>query len=288
MLFLLNFTFIFSQIRNSEEKTEFVTNSTPRYECLLFDLDDTLYPLSSGLSEACANNIMEFMVPKLGIEEDKVVELNQLLYRKYGTSMAGLKAIGYEFDNDEYHSYVHGRLPYENLKPDPVLRNLLLSLPFRKLVFSNGDDVHVVKALKRLGIEDCFERIISFETLNPKTNEAEVSCVTGHLSENLVICKPTEIAFEKAFDIAQLNPHKSLFFDDSIRNIQTGKVMGLHTVLVGKSRKVDGSDYALESIHNMKEAFPELWLESNSNNNNEKSKRISYAAQFSIATSVEA
>ena len=71
---------------------EFVNSSTPRYECLLFgkkccvmcdsityrkirsnynnffsclylyffpiDLDDTLYPLSSGLSEACANNII--------------------------------------------------------------------------------------------------------------------------------------------------------------------------------------------------------------------------------------
>lgn len=33
------------------------------------------------------------MVQKLGIEEDKVVELNQLLYRKYGTSMAGLKVV---------------------------------------------------------------------------------------------------------------------------------------------------------------------------------------------------
>ncbi|EOA14521.1 hypothetical protein CARUB_v10027751mg [Capsella rubella] len=266
---------------------EFVTNSsTPRYECLVFDLDDTLYPLSSGLSEACANNIIEFMVQKLGIEEDRVVELNQLLYKKYGTSMAGLKAIGYEFDNDEYHSYVHGRLPYENLKPDPVLRNLLLTLPFRKLVFSNGDDAHVKKALKRLGIEDCFEKIISFETLNPKTNDAEVSCVAGHLPENPVICKPTEIAFEKAFDIAQLNPHKTLFFDDSIRNIQTGKLMGLRTILVGKSEKVEGSDYALESIHNMKEALPELWSESN--NNNTKSERINYVAQISIATSVEA
>ncbi|XP_010483584.1 PREDICTED: suppressor of disruption of TFIIS-like isoform X2 [Camelina sativa] len=238
---------------------EFVTNSTPRYECLVFDLDDTLYPLSSGLSEACANNIIEFMVQKLGVEEDRVVELNQLLYRTYGTSMAGLKAIGYEFDNDEYHSYVHGRLPYENLKPDPVLRNLLLSLPFRKLVFSNGDDVHVMRALKRL----------------------------GHLPENPVICKPAKIAFEKAFEIAQLNPHKALFFDDSIRNIQTGKVMGLRTVLVGKSEKVDGSDYALESIHNMKKALPELWSESNSNNN-KKSERMSYLAQISIATSVEA
>ncbi|KFK27474.1 hypothetical protein AALP_AA8G388400 [Arabis alpina] len=258
---------------------ESVNSSKPRYECLLFDLDDTLYPFSSGLSEACTNNIIEFMVEKLRIDEDGVVELNDILYKKHGTTMAGLKAIGYEFDNDEYHSYVHGRLPYENLKPDPILRNLLLSLPFRKLVFSNGDDTHVTKALKRLDIEDCFERIISFETLNPKIHD---SCV----SDSLICCKPAEIAFEKAFDIAQLNPYTTLFFDDSIRNIQTGKSAGLHTVLVGKSEKVYGSDYALESIHNMKEAFPELWSESN--NKNKKPESIGYATQISIETSVQA
>lgn len=33
-----------------------------------------------------------------------------------------------------FYSYVHGRLPYMMLKPDPVLRNLLLSLPIRKVV----------------------------------------------------------------------------------------------------------------------------------------------------------
>lgn len=38
--------------------------------------------------------------------------------------MAILNALGYEFDNDEFHSYVHGRIPYENLRFDPVLRIL--------------------------------------------------------------------------------------------------------------------------------------------------------------------
>lgn len=31
-------------------------------------------------------------------------------------------------------SYVHGRLPYDNIKPDPILRTLLLSVPLRKIV----------------------------------------------------------------------------------------------------------------------------------------------------------
>ncbi|XVF68806.1 hypothetical protein PTKIN_Ptkin11bG0030600 [Pterospermum kingtungense] len=219
----------------------------PKYECLLFDVDDTLYSLSSGLSKACTKNIEEFMVQKLGIEENKVSEINRVLYKNYGTSMAGLRAVGYNFDYDDYHSFVHGRLPYENLKPDPVLRSLLLSLPIRKVVFSNGDEVHVAKVLRKLGLEDCFEGVISFETLNPPTNgrnnsdnrgsSTEILDATNYASQSAlpqtpVTCKPFENAFEQAFKIAKINPQKTLFFDDSIRNIQTGKQVGLHTVLV--------------------------------------------------------
>lgn len=273
---------------------------SPRYDCLLFDLDDTLYPLSSGLSKACTKNIEEFMVQKLGIEESKVSEINQVLYRNYGTSMAGLKAIGYDFDNDDYHSFVHGRLPYENLKPDPVLRSLLLNLPLRKIVFSNGDKVHVAKALAKLGLEDCFEMIICFETLNPgdkdtgnpsdsdelQNTSTEFLNGTNHDSALLrtpIVCKPFEKAFEQAFKIAKINPQKTLFFDDSIRNIQTGKLMGLHTVLIGTSRRTTGVDYALESIHNIKEALPELWEESS-----KKSERVRYSGKVAIETSVRA
>ena len=75
------------------------------------------------------------MVTKLGIEESKVAELCNILYREYGTTMAGLRvggvhsscikvcpllwfchpflmspifflqAIGYKFDYDDYHRY---------------------------------------------------------------------------------------------------------------------------------------------------------------------------------------
>ena len=44
--------------------------------------------------------------------------------------------MGYDFDYDEFHASVHGKLPYEKLKPDPVLRSLLLSMPQRKIVSS--------------------------------------------------------------------------------------------------------------------------------------------------------
>ncbi|KAM1148765.1 hypothetical protein ACFX13_030080 [Malus domestica] len=248
----------------------------PKYECLLFDLDDTLYPLSSGLSDQCTKNIEEFMVQKLGIEEKRVTEVNQVLYKNYGTSIAGLKAIGYNFDNEDYHSFVHGRLPYENLRPDPVLRTLLLSLPYRKLIFSNGNNVHVAKTLSKLGLDDCFEGVISFETLNPtkddegcSTSVFDRSCLfdagISELPATPIVCKPFANAYEQAFKKANINPQRTIFFDDSLRNIQTGKNMGLHTVLVGSSNRTKGVDYAIESIHNIREALPELWEIDNKN-----------------------
>lgn len=45
-----------------------------------------------------------------------------------------IEALKSDVMNMVIDSYVHGRLPYENLKPDHVLRSLLHSLPLRKVV----------------------------------------------------------------------------------------------------------------------------------------------------------
>ncbi|KAK1420821.1 hypothetical protein QVD17_22703 [Tagetes erecta] len=243
-----------------------------KYECLLFDVDDTLYPLSSGLSAQCTRNIREYMVNELDMDESKVPEMCAQLYRDYGTTMAGLRAFGYDFDHDHYHSFVHGRLPYEHLKPDPVLKSLLHSLPIRKVIFSNANEAHVAEVVQRLGLEDCFDDVICFESLNPENQitipngpkssviEYDDDCKRGVvLPESPIVCKPFENAFQQAFKMARINPHKTLFFDDSIRNIQTAKLTGLNTVLVGSSERRTGVDFALESIHNMREALPDLW-----------------------------
>ncbi|URD89300.1 Haloacid dehalogenase-like hydrolase family protein [Musa troglodytarum] len=269
----------------------------PKYDCLLFDLDDTLYPLSSGIASECLKNIGDYMVERLGIEERQISDLCNLLYKNYGTTMAGLRAIGYEFDYNDYHSFVHGRLPYGKLKPDPVLRHLLLSLPVRKVIFTNADEEHAAEVLRKLGLEDCFQGIICFETLNPlppssssdQERKAEVFDIVGHFSHPTdgvelprtpVLCKPSVDAMEHALRVAGIDdPQRTMFFDDSVRNIQSGKRIGLHTVLVGTSRRIKGADHALESIHNMKEAFPELWEEG------EKSELVLRSGKIGLETS---
>lgn len=232
------------------------------YECLLFDLDDTLYPLSTGFNLACRRNIEEFMSQHLHIDESEVPRMCLELYREHGTTMAGLKAVGYEFDNDEFHAFVHGKLPYEKLKPDPVLRNLLLSMPQRKTIFTNADQKHAMEVLGRLGLEDCFEGIICFETINPRLQPADNTDVVENnsfSSNQRILCKPSLEAIETAIRIANVDPKKTIFFDDSARNIASAKAAGLHTVIVGSSVLVPPADHALNSIHNIKEAIPEIW-----------------------------
>ncbi|XP_039002428.1 uncharacterized protein LOC120128890 isoform X1 [Hibiscus syriacus] len=332
-----------------EYENRYSLTQRPKYDCLLFDLDDTLYPKSSGLARECGKNIRDYMVEKLGVEREKVVELSNLLYENYGTTMAGLRAVGYDFDYDEYHSFVHGRLPYGNLKPDPSLKSLLQTLPLRKIIFTNADRVHAVKALSKLGLEDCFEGIICFETLNPTRKNtvlddeddieflgstAAAATATGAprsrqifniidhfahpnngatLPKTPVVCKPQESAIECALKIAKIDPQRTvrrsiihrfalqnslrfysllmfsfigfllfqLFFDDSVCNIQAGKCAGLHTVMIGTSQRPKGADYALESIHNIKQAIPELWETG-------RKSEVSYPGQVAVETSVTA
>ncbi|KAJ7532006.1 hypothetical protein O6H91_14G068300 [Diphasiastrum complanatum] len=229
-----------------------------KFDCFLFDLDDTLYPMSLGLSEACGNNIRAFMVEKLGISEFLVDELSSRLYKHHGTTMAGLRAAGYEFEFDEYHDFAHGRLPYHLLEPDYELRDLLLSLPQRKIIFTNADRVHALKVLKRLELEDCFEDIISFETIMDHRGFAsEVKSQQSQPTQ--VVCKPSLEAMRRAINIGQIDPTKTLFFDDSVRNIIAGKAVGLHTALVGSAVRIEEADYVVHSIHDVAQGLLGIW-----------------------------
>ncbi|KAF8401699.1 hypothetical protein HHK36_012645 [Tetracentron sinense] len=223
------------------------------FDTLIFDLDDTLYSSKTGVSEACKRNIEDFLVMKCGFAEDKASNLRIELFKTYGSTLAGLRALGYDVDADEYHSFVHGRLPYEAIKPDSQLRNLLRTINQRKFIFTNSDRNHAIKVLERLGLQDCFDQIICFETINPNLSRS------SRLDEFPVVLKPSMDAMNIALDVAEVDPRRTLFLDDNDRNIAAGKAAGLRTVLVGKTVKSKGADYVLETVMNLPQAIPEIW-----------------------------
>ena len=98
-------------------------------------------------------------------------------------------------------------------------------------VFTNADHAHAVEVLNRLGLEDCFEGIICFETLNPPKQidymnlprdnhvltESTLFNNANDLTDNgcfgshsHIICKPSIEAFEAAIQIANVDPKKTV------------------------------------------------------------------------------
>lgn len=78
-------------------------------------------------------------------------------------------------------------------------------------IFTNSDRNHAIKCLKRLGIEDCFDQIICFETMNPNLSKAT------RPDEFPVVLKPSMDAMKIALDVARLDPRRTVrsqpFFD---------------------------------------------------------------------------
>ncbi|XP_051127072.1 uncharacterized protein LOC127248656 [Andrographis paniculata] len=227
--------------------------SASPFDCLLFDLDDTLYSSKSGIGQALKRNVQDFLIEKCGISESEAPDVNRKLFTTYGSSLAGLRALGNDIDPDDYHGFVHGRLPYDLIRPDSRLRNVLQSIKQRKIIFTNSDRIHAMKALDRLGIRDCFEQIICFETMNPHLKNSRPD-------EFPVVLKPSLQAMKIAIDAAEIDPRRTLFLDDNVKNVAAGKAVGLQTVLVGSSIKSKEADYALETVTNMVQTIPEIWL----------------------------
>lgn len=239
-----------------------VRDSSSPFDSILFDLDDTLYPFNTGIAKSVQRNIEDFLVEKCGFPEKDAPSLRVELFKKYGSTLAGLRALGYDISADDYHSYVHGRLPYDRIKPDSQLRNMLHSIRQRKIIFTNSDQIHATKALARLGLENCFDQIICFETLNPNLPNAT------RPDEIPIVLKPSLDALKIAIEVANVNPHRTLFLDDSVRNIAAGKNSGLHTALVGKTVKTIEADFVLESINNLPQVIPDIWASKPKGENN--------------------
>ncbi|KAM7280760.1 hypothetical protein ACFE04_007894 [Oxalis oulophora] len=224
------------------------------FNCLIFDLDDTLYPANTDFAQALKKNIDDFLIEKCGFGKDKASSLRVELFKSHGSTLAGLRALGYDISADDYHSVVHGRLPYELIKPNTHLRSLLRSINQRKIIFTNSDRIHAKKALKRLGIEDCFDQIICFETMNPNLSKST------RPDEFPVLLKPSMDAFKLALRAADVDPRCTLFFDDNVQNIAAASASGLRTTLVGKKIKSKEADYVLEKINKLPQVIPEIWV----------------------------
>lgn len=214
------------------------------FRSLFFDLDDTLYPAKSGLWDAIRDRMNLYMQKFIDLPLEEIVSLRQKYFETYGTTLRGLQA-HYDVDTDDYLAFVHD-LPLEQfIEPDPHLRDLLISLPQKRWVFTNADANHAKRVLNILGMSECFEGIIDIRAVD-------------------FTCKPDRLAYQKALALAaDADPTQCAIFDDTVRNLLPAKELGFYTVLVTKNTTEAPVDRVISSLHELHQHMPELWQNGN-------------------------
>ena len=199
----------------------------------LFDLDDTMYPRSTGVMAIVSQRISEYMALRLHMDEATIQELRPRYLKQYCTTMRGLLE-EFQINPDDYLSYVHDFSVEELLAPNEELNEVLAHLPWHKVVFTNAAKQHAQQVLAALGVRDHFKRIFDVRA-------------TGYVG------KPDPVAYQYVLDSLDVTAEDCIALDDSIANLRTAKELSMITVLVGSAEKVDGVDFAIARIEDVAE-----------------------------------
>ena len=181
---------------------------------LLIDLDDTVYPVESGVWQVIRRRIFLYVAEKFQVPQDEARQRCHELFLRYGTTLRGLQ-VEHHIDEEEYLAFVHNVPLADLLKPDPSLRQALSALPQRKLIFTNADAAHAQRVLAVLELEGIFEAIIDIKRMAP-------------------YCKPMPEAFAIALRAAGVtDPTSCLLADDQPHNVRAARALGIYAVQVG-------------------------------------------------------
>ena len=188
----------------------------------IFDLDNTLYPASSGLFAHVDRRMTDFIGRLLDLPGDEARTVQKDYFARYGTTLAGLIA-HHDVDPNYFLDDVHD-IPLDALSPDPRIVEGISRLPGRAFIHTNGDAPYAGRVLERLGLGSHFVHIQDIHACDyrPKPH------ASGY--EDLITC----------FDI---DPARALMVDDMAKNLAPAKALGMTTVWVD-----NGSEQALEAV----------------------------------------
>ncbi len=188
----------------------------------LFDLDNTLYPPSSGYIELIEERIRQYFMRLTGLPSDEAWAVQKRYLDEHGSAVPGLIA-HHDADPHDFLRDVHD-VPLDSLEPDDGLRQAIRRLPGRSLVFTNGSRWHAERVLGRLGLADLFQEVFHTEAAG-------------------LISKPDPRAFDALIRAHDVTPATTAFFEDRAVNLAPAAILGMTTVLVGDHAKASTEAY---------------------------------------------
>jgi len=177
----------------------------------IFDLDNTLYRADVDFFGQIDRKMTDYVSRYLALQPMKARALQKEYLAEYGTTLSGLMAV-HGMDPAEFLDYVHD-VDLTALEPDPSLRTAIKALPGRKFIFTNGSRAHAKNIASHLNLWDLFDGSFGVDDVD-------------------YIPKPRRSPYVKFCDYFDIDPTAAIFFEDSLRNLEVPKQMGMQTVLV--------------------------------------------------------
>jgi len=197
-----------------------------KFTTVFFDLDDTLYPASTGLWEAIKGRMNLYMRDRMGFDPAEIAQVREKYYLQYGTTLRGLQA-NHPIDVQDFLAFVHDLPLREYILPNPELCEVIAGLGTRNLIFTNADAPHARRVLKVLGLEHCFEGIVDVNAVSP-------------------YCKPMPESFELAMRAAgESDPGRCVMIDDLPRTTRAAREAGWYGILFGRDEPHPDADATL-------------------------------------------
>ncbi|KAM0673378.1 suppressor of deletion of TFIIS [Gurleya vavrai] len=182
---------------------------------LVFDIDDTLYCQSSGLSAYIRDKIYAY-AEKKNIPKENIQTICKEYSHKYGLSLKGFLKEVPGTDPIEFDNLVDNCVDLQSfIKKDIKLIEMLKCFDMPKYCFTNANFKHAVKVLEVLDIYNQFDAIFYCE----------------YAKSGDFLCKPEE----KAFDVVRtiLGTETIIyFFDDNNANIQVAHDLGWNSYFI--------------------------------------------------------
>ncbi|MFW6135544.1 MAG: pyrimidine 5'-nucleotidase [Chloroflexota bacterium] len=182
------------------------------FQFIIFDLDNTLYPPTSGVMAEIGRRIQVWMCDELDLSWEEATELRRQYLRRYGTTMGGLMA-KHDVDVGQYLDFVHD-IPIEDyLEPNPALAEMLAGIQLRKVVYTNATSEHGRRVLRALGVDEQFERVIGIHEVGLRN-------------------KLSPEAYERMLALLGAEGEACIMVEDSPRNLRPAKALGMTTILI--------------------------------------------------------
>jgi len=180
-------------------------------ESWIFDLDNTLYSVSTGLMAEVSTRMTAFVADLLRLKPERALVEQKRMFREHGTTLRGLMN-DYGVDPTEFMDYVHS-VDYGLVGENPRLARALDALPGQKIVYTNASVAHATAVLERLGVAHAFAGIFDVAAAD-------------------YVPKPHPSSYTTLAERHGIDPSRAVMVEDLAHNLEPAAAMGMTTLWV--------------------------------------------------------